>query len=165
MDDRESHPIEVVRISGQEMLEEVRQLFEEYAQSLQIDLSFQNFDAELNTLPGKYAPPNGVLLIARVDGVSAGCIALRKISDNICEMKRLYVRDAYRGLGIGKKLAVRLIEEAAKLNYQYMRLDTLPSMTAAQALYRSLGFYEIEPYVYNPVAGTKFMELKIEPGG
>lgn len=162
MDARESHPIAFKRITGQEMLEEIRQLFMEYARSLQVDLSFQHFEEELNSLPGKYAPPDGVLLIALVDGMNAGCIALRKISDSVCEMKRLYVRDAFRGLGIGKKLAVRVIEEAAKLNYQYMRLDTLPTMTAAQNLYRSLGFYDIEPYVYNPVPGTKYMELKIK---
>lgn len=144
-----------------DMLEEVRQLFIEYAQSLRVDLAFQDFKTELKTLPGKYGPPDGVLLLASVDGKGAGCVALRKISNDICEMKRLYVRDAYRGLGIGKRLIDRIIDEARKMNYAYMRLDTLETMKKAQSLYLSLGFYDIEPYVYNPIEGTRFLELKL----
>lgn len=154
--------IEFKYITGQDLMQEVKQLFLEYAQSLKIDLSFQNFEAELKTLPGKYGPPDGALILALVDGKEAGCIALRKISENICEMKRLYVRDYYRGLGIGKKLITIVIEEASKMNYEFIRLDTLPTMKDAQTLYTSLGFYDIASYVYNPIEGTRFMELKIK---
>ncbi|MGI6331280.1 MAG: GNAT family N-acetyltransferase [Zhaonellaceae bacterium] len=144
------------------MIEDVKQLFLEYAQSINIDLSFQNFEEEYEALPGKYGPPHGALILALVDGKAAGCVALHKLSENICEMKRLYVRAQYRGLGIGKKLVNIIIEYASKMNYQYIRLDTLPTMKSAQALYSSLGFYDIEPYVYNPIEGTRYMELKIE---
>ncbi len=145
-----------------EMIEEIRKLFLEYARSLEIDLDFQDFETELNTLPGKYQPPDGALILALVEGREAGCIALRKISKDICEMKRLYVRDEYRGLGLGKKLVGMIIDEAMNNNYQYMRLDTLPTMKSAQSLYLSFGFYDIEPYVYNPIQGTRFMELKLK---
>ncbi len=145
-----------------EMIEEIRKLFLEYARSLEIDLDFQDFETELNTLPGKYQPPDGALILALVEGREAGCIALRKISKDICEMKRLYVRDEYRGLGLGKKLVGMIIDEAVNNNYQYMRLDTLPTMKSAQSLYLSFGFYDIEPYVYNPIQGTRFMELKLK---
>ena len=146
----------------QGMIEEIRQLFIEYSQSLGVDLDFQNFETELNTLPGKYVPPAGALILALVDGRAAGCIALRKVDDDICEMKRLYVRNDYRGLGIGNKLISMIIEEASKLNYSYMRLDTLPTMRKAQELYKSYGFYDIEPYVYNPIIGTKFLEINLK---
>lgn len=155
------HNIEFKHVTGEGMLEEVRQLFMEYAQSLDIDLAFQDFQTELQTLPGKYGPPGGVLLLAMVDGKCAGCIALRRISDDICEMKRLYVRDSCRGLGLGKALISMLISEAGKLNYQYIRLDTLATMKEAQKLYLSYGFYDIGPYVYNPTENARFMELKI----
>lgn len=154
--------IEFKRITGQDMLEGVKRLFSEYAKSLKVDLSFQNFEEEFNGLPGKYGPPDGVLILALVDGKEAGCIALRKISENICEMKRLYVRDYYRGTGIGKKLITLITGEASKMNYQYIRLDTLPTMKNAQALYTSLGFYDIAPYVSNPIEGARFMELKLK---
>jgi ribosomal protein S18 acetylase RimI-like enzyme len=146
----------------QGMIEEIKRLFIEYSQSLGVDLDFQNFEKELNTLPGKYVPPAGALILALVDGRAAGCIALRKVDDDICEMKRLYVRNDYRGLGIGNKLISMIIEEASKLNYSYMRLDTLPTMRKAQELYKSYGFYDIEPYVYNPVIGIKFLELNLK---
>lgn len=142
-----------------DMIEEIRQLFLEYAESLGVDLNFQDFESEINSLPGKYEPPDGILILASVNGKSAGCVALRRLSKDICEMKRLYIRDEYRGLGIGKKLIVMIIEEAKKLKYRYMRLDTLPTMKKAQELYASLGFYDIEPYVYNPIEGTRFLEL------
>lgn len=153
--------IQFKRITGQEMLEEVKDLFLEYAQSLNVDLCFQNFEEELNTLPGKYGPPDGVLILALIDDKAAGCVALRKISEDICEMKRLYVRDSYRGFGIGRKLVNTIIENAIKLNYKYMRLDTLPTMKEAQSLYTSMGFYDIEPYVYNPIEGARYMELRL----
>ncbi|WP_312811174.1 GNAT family N-acetyltransferase [Sedimentibacter sp.] len=142
-----------------DMIEEIRQLFLEYAESLGVDLNFQDFESEINSLPGKYEPPDGILILASVNGKSAGCVALRRLSKDICEMKRLYIRDEYRRLGIGKKLIVMIIEEAKKLKYRYMRLDTLPTMKKAQELYASLGFYDIEPYVYNPIEGTRFLEL------
>lgn len=160
--DIKKYTIEFKRICEQEMIEEVRQLFLEYALSLKIDLDFQGFEAEYKTLPGKYAPPGGALILALVDGKAAGCVALRKISEGICEMKRLYVRDNYRGLGIGKKLITMIIKEARRLNYHYIRLDTLPTMDKAQDLYISLGFYDIAPYVFNPIKGTKFLELKLK---
>jgi len=152
---------EFLHVIEGEMIEEIRKLFLEYAQSLDIDLDFQDFETELKTLPGKYQPPDGALILALVEGKEAGCIALRKISKDICEMKRLYVRDEYRGLGLGKMLVGMIIDEAVKKNYQYMRLDTLPTMKSAQSLYLSFGFYDIEPYVYNPIQGTRFMELKL----
>jgi ribosomal protein S18 acetylase RimI-like enzyme len=162
MDVNKQHDIDFKHITGQDMIQEIKGLFLEYAQSLKIDLAFQNFEAEFNTLPGKYEPPHGVLILALVDGRGAGCIALRKSSEGICEMKRLYVRDDYRGLGIGKKLITMIIEEARKLKYSYIRLDTLPTMKKAQDLYVEFGFYDIDPYVYNPIKGTRFLELNLK---
>jgi len=144
-------------------LDDIRLLFLEYARSLDFNLCFQDFDAELASLPGKYAPPDGALILARVNGQSAGCIALRKIEDGVCEMKRLYVRDAYRGLKIGRLLIARIIEEAHNRNYRSIRLDTAPNMKAAQALYESFGFRDIEPYIYNPLQGARYMEKTLAP--
>lgn len=149
-------------IDGTDRLEDIRQLFLEYSESLNIDLAFQDFETELNTLPGKYGPPDGALIIALMNDKPAGCIALRRLSDQTCEMKRLYVRKAYQGLGIGNQLIRMLIDDAVGRNYRYMRLDTLPTMKKAQDLYKSFGFYDIEPYVYNPVQGTRFMELELK---
>ncbi len=146
-------------------LDEIKKLFIEYVQSLGVDLSFQGFQEELQSLPGKYAPPDGILLLAEVEGKAAGCVALRKIDQDICEMKRLYVRPAYRGLGIGKSLVERIIREGSRLGYGFMRLDTLPSMGNAQSLYQGFGFYDIEPYIFNPVEGTRYMELKLNNAG
>jgi ribosomal protein S18 acetylase RimI-like enzyme len=160
--DNDKHLIEFKQINGEHMIEEIKQLFTEYAQSLEIDLAFQNFETELNSLPGKYGPSDGRLILASVDGKTAGCVALRRIDGDICEMKRLYVRKDYRRLGIGNKLISTIIEEAKKLNYSYMRLDTLPTMGKAQELYKSYGFYDIEPYVYNPIEGTRFLELRLK---
>jgi len=143
-------------------LPEVRKLFEEYAGSLEVSLDFQDFDDELANLPGGYAPPGGCLLIALWQGQVAGCIALRKLYDGICEMKRLYIRPPFRGLKIGRALAGAAIKKACELGYTRMRLDTLPSMRKAMALYASLGFREIEAYRYNPVEGTAFMELTLQ---
>jgi ribosomal protein S18 acetylase RimI-like enzyme len=127
-----------------------------------VDLCFQNFEAELVALPGDYAAPAGTLLLAYVDEALAGCGAMRPLSDvdyaNACEMKRLYVRPAYRGQGLGRALSLRLIEEATRLGYRRMRLDALASMTEARGLYRSLGFREIPPYYHNPLPGPLFFE-------
>lgn len=153
--------MEFFNITGQDMLEEARQLFLEYAQSLNVDLCFQNFEEELNSLPERYGPPDGTIIIALVDGKSAGCIALHRLSGDICEMKRLYVRENYRGLGIGKKLISQILEVAFQRNYRFIRLDTLPTMEKAQELYEAFGFYDIEPYVYNPIQGTRYLERKL----
>jgi putative acetyltransferase len=138
-------------------VELVRALFREYAGSLGVDLSFQGFEAELDALPGGY----DVVLVATADGAPAGCVGVRPLEDGICEMKRLYLRPAARGTGLGRALAEAAIARARELGYARMRLDTLPAMTEAQALYRSLGFVEIEPYRHNPVAGTAFLELEL----
>ena len=143
-------------------VEAARTLFEEYAASLGFSLCFQNFDQELKNLPGDYAPPNGRLLLATIDDQLAGCVALRKRSQGICEMKRLFVRSEHRKTGLGRALVDTIIDEARKLGYTHMRLDTIPGrMDKAIALYQSIGFIEIEPYYQNPVEGAKFMELKL----
>ena len=139
----------------------MRLLFVEYAESLGVDLSYQGFDAELATLPGDYAAPRGRLLLARVDERAAGCVALRALTDEIAEMKRLYVRPAFRGGKLGRQLAARVVDEARTLGYRSMRLDSLPGMTEAITLYESLGFRRIEAYRFSPVPGTVFMELTI----
>jgi ribosomal protein S18 acetylase RimI-like enzyme len=144
-----------------ENLEFTKTLFEEYAESLDFDLDFQNFDKELADFPGDYAPPKGCLLLAKDEDKIAGCVALRELSEGVCEMKRLYVKPQFRGFGIGKILAEAVIQEAHKIGYARMRLDTAPSMQAARALYMSLGFKKINPYRYNPIEGAVFMELSM----
>jgi len=140
-----------------------RSLFEEYQQSLGFSLCFQNFDAELAGLPGAYAAPEGRLLLAFAGAEPAGCVALRRIGEEICEMKRLWVRPAFRGTGLGRRLAETLMAEARAIGYRAVRLDTLPSMNAAQALYLSLGFTDIPPYNDHPIEGTRFMEAILPP--
>ncbi|HET6979639.1 MAG TPA: GNAT family N-acetyltransferase [Pyrinomonadaceae bacterium] len=145
-----------------EHINAARTLFQEYEAGLGISLCFQNFEQELKNLPGDYAPPDGRLFLAFENDELAGCIALRKLGDGVCEMKRLFVRPGYRASGLGRFLAESLIDEARKLGYTQMRLDTIPGkMDKAIALYQSLGFVEIDPYRDNPVAGAKFLELKL----
>jgi ribosomal protein S18 acetylase RimI-like enzyme len=136
-------------------------LFTEYARSLEVDLCFQNFSQELADLPGRYAPPEGRLLLAQANGEPVACVALRKIDAGICEMKRLYVRPAWRRYGLGGRLAKAVIEAARTCGYRCMRLDTLASMTAAIALYESLGFRRIDSYYDNPSSCAVFMELSL----
>ena len=159
-----AHPNLSVQISDAHStahLATVQELFREYAKGIGIDLCFQNFDQELAELPGKYAPPEGRLLLALAGAEVAGCVALRKIGEGICEMKRLYVRPTFRRAGAGKMLARAVISAAGESGYDRMRLDTLSSMNEAIALYESLGFRRIEPYCHNPSAGAVFMELKL----
>lgn len=139
-----------------------RDLFREYEAWLGMDLCFQGFEEELADLPGKYASPYGRLYIVDIEGVASGCLALRKIEDGICEMKRLYLRDSARGFGIGNELIAKLIEDACTIGYSKMRLDTYPpKMGKAVKLYESHGFRPIEPYYDNPHEGVLFMELDL----
>lgn len=148
--------------SGPEDLAIIRQLFLEYASSLGFSLCFQGFDKELERLPGEYAPPDGRLFVAEHEGKVAGCIVLKRLGPDTCEMKRLYVRDDFRGLGIGRILADKLIAEARVIGYRKMALDTIEDkMKAAVGLYRSLGFLPRQPYYHNPVPGALYMELEL----
>jgi len=153
--------MEIAQAVTPEQIVEARTLFREYERSLGIDLCFQGFEQELAGLPGAYAPPRGRLLLAVDGGAPAGCVALRPLDDAVCELKRLYVRPPYRGRRAGRRLAERVIVDAQAIGYARMRLDTLPSMKEALALYRALGFVEIAPYYANPVPGARFLELDL----
>ncbi len=142
--------------------ETVRRLFRAYADSLDISLDFQDFDAELAGLPGDYLPPAGRLLLAWQDDEAIGCVALRPLQGSACEMKRLYVLPRARAGGLGRSLATRICDEARSAGYRAIRLDTLPDMAAAQRLYRSLGFRRIPAYTFNPIAGAQFMERDLD---
>jgi ribosomal protein S18 acetylase RimI-like enzyme len=155
-------PMNLIQAKSAEEIQQVRKLFEEYVAWLGINLCFQNFDKEVAELPGDYAPPSGRFTLAIEGDDVAGCVALRRIGEDICEMKRLYVRPQFRGRGLGRTLTENLIQEARGIGYKRMRLDTLPGkMDPAIAMYRSLGFKNIEPYYNNPVEGAAFMELKL----
>lgn len=155
--------IKIIQAETAEEIEQARKLFREYETWLALDLCFQNFAEELKNLPGKYAAPTGRLLLALADEKIAGCVALRKIDDELCEMKRLFVRDDFRGLSLGKILIERLFEEAKIAGYKRIRLDTLPGkMPQAIKLYEFYGFRKIKPYYENPHKETLFMELVLE---
>jgi putative acetyltransferase len=159
--------LEIIHADSSERIADARALFEEYAASLSFDLGFQDFAAELASLPGAYAPPRGRLLLAFHEGRPVGCVALRQMETGemetgVCEMKRLYVRPAFQGLRVGRTLVEAVIAEARGIGYSRMRLDTVPSMERARGLYQSLGFREIPPYRFNPVPGTAFLELRLD---
>lgn len=149
-------------MNSQETINLGKELLMEYEESIGVDLCFQNFQDEVRSLPGKYGPPEGAFLLAFINGKLAGCVAIRKNLEKICEMKRLYVRKEYRKHKIGRMLVKEIIEEAKRLGYDSLRLDTLPTMRAAQKLYEDFGFQDIEPYIYHPVEGTRYMELKLK---
>lgn len=154
--------IDFVQVSSGDDIARARELFREYETWIQTDLCFQSFEQELAGLPGKYAPPEGRLLLAFQGEQLAGCVALRKIGEGVCEMKRLFVRPDFHGKGLGRRLIDQVVKEAREIGYQRMRLDTLPPrMNKAIGLYRRLGFKEIEPYYDNPVPGALFMELQL----
>lgn len=142
------------------------EIFREYAASLSVDLCFQSFEQELSTLPGEYASPHGHLLLAFVDEQLAGCGAIRSCHDtdhvNACEMKRLFVRPAFRGLGLGRSMTEALLDEARRCGYSAVLLDTLDEMESARELYASLGFYEVAPYYFNPIAGAHYLKVDLE---
>lgn len=156
--------LQLLKAGSEEHITAVKQLFIEYAKSLDFDLCFQGFDQELAGLPGKYSQPSGCIILALLEGTTAGCVALRPLPDHdsVCEMKRLYVRPNCQGKSIGRQLVKAIIEEARKLGYKSMRLDTVPSMQTAITLYKSFGFVEIEPYRENPVSGTLYLELDLD---
>jgi GNAT superfamily N-acetyltransferase len=161
-------PIHLVEAADPALVATARGLFSEYAGSLGIDLCFQNFDAELAALPGEYVAPGGALLVAVVDGEPAGCGALRALPDadypNACEMKRLFVRPAFRRTGLGRQLAQRLVDLATQAGYNHLLLDTLDTMEAAREMYASLGFEEIPPYYFNPIPGAHYLKVDLDPG-
>jgi len=157
--------VTLLTATGPEHLAVLRELFQEYADSLSIDLCFQQFDTELATLPGDYAEPRGAVLLALVDGAPAGCCALRPLDaadyPNASEMKRLYVRKAFRGFGLGRQLAEATLDAARQRGYASVLLDTLDDMESARALYTDLGFAEIPPYYHNPIPGAHYLKADI----
>jgi putative acetyltransferase len=153
--------IELVEARSDAEIAACRELFVEYQRALGVSLCFQGFDAELDALPGDYAPPKGRLYLALARGRPAGCVALRPLFHRDAEMKRLYVRSAYRGSGLGWTLAMRVIDDARELGYDLLKLDTLPNMKAAQRMYERLGFVDTAPYNDNPVGGVRFMALDL----
>jgi ribosomal protein S18 acetylase RimI-like enzyme len=165
VDWREAGVLTIREASSATDYRSARELFEEYASTLGFGLEFQGFQHELETLPGEYASPRGCILLAECHGQLAGCVALRPLAHGICEMKRLYVKPEFRGRSLGRGLAEAIIESARLAGYRRIRLDTLSSMTAANALYGSLGFTEIDPYRHNPIAGARFFELDLRASG
>ena len=152
--------LEYVKYTVEE-LEEVKNIFIEYSEFLQVDLCFQDFEKELQTLHEVYSPPKGCIILAKQNDKTVGCVALKPIAEGVCEMKRLYVRPEARGMGLGRKLVEELIRFAQKSSYQSMKLDTVAKLKKAIDLYRSLGFTETIPYVYNPLDDVLYFELKL----
>jgi putative acetyltransferase len=150
--------IEIIPATTPSHIQAIRDLFREYEQALQVDLCFQGFEEELAGLPGKYDPPQGCLLLASADGQPAGCVAMRPLVEDICEMKRLYVRPAHTGQGLGKQLALKVIERAGAVGYARMRLDTLDKLRQALGLYADLGFRKCPAYYDNPLPGVVYLE-------
>jgi len=153
--------IRIINAQKEHHYQKARELFRQYADSLDFDLEFQGFSEELATLPGKYAMPEGCILLAEDSGQFVGCVALRPLEDNICEMKRLFVRSDYRGQGIGRMLACSVIDKAREIGYERMRLDTIATMKEARTLYYSLEFRNIKAYRYNPIDDSSYMELEL----
>ena len=151
----------VIIADSSELITRAKELVLEYALSLGVDLSFQDFETEIATFPEQYSPPHGRLLLAECEGEVIGCVGLRDSGGGKCEMKRMYIQPEYRGSGLGRALGERLISEARDIGYTHMRLDTIPAMKAAVSLYMSLGFKEIEPYRFNPFKEAMFMELDL----
>jgi len=156
-----STKIRIIRAQSPDQVDEVRRLFREYERFLGVDLCFQSFEEELAGLPGQYGPPDGVLLMAMDGRQVAGCVALRKLEDGVCEMKRLYLSPQYRRRGLGRLLAERILNEAAALGYRVMRLDTLDKLKEAMGLYEAMGFRRREPYYGNPLPGVVYWELDL----
>ncbi|EDV23093.1 Acetyltransferase [Trichoplax sp. H2] len=153
--------MEIVNAVIPDDLEEIRSLFREYENFLEVDICFQGFEEELQTLPGKYAQPKGRLLLARKNDIIAGCVGLRELQPGICEMKRLYVRPKFQGKNLGRKLVKRIIQEAQNIGYTRMRLDSLGKLKAALSLYKSLGFRETRPYYDNPLSNVVYLQLDL----
>jgi ribosomal protein S18 acetylase RimI-like enzyme len=153
---------EIIAVNNDELIAETKLLFREYEKWLNVSLCFQGFEEEVNTLPGKYAPPDGRLYIVKSDDIYCGCIGLRKNEDGICEMKRLYLNEKTRGKGIGNTLVAKIIQDAKSIGYKKMRLDTIKEkMPKAVEIYTKYGFIEIKPYYHNPNPHTLFMELDL----
>jgi GNAT superfamily N-acetyltransferase len=153
--------IDLIHVESEPGLTEIRNLFREYQRYLGFDLCFQGFERELAQLPGEYAAPDGRLILCEFEGAPAGCIALKPIGTAVCEMKRLFVRSDFRGHGLGRRLSMYVIEEARRIGYEVMKLDTVPALTQALSLYRSLGFREIPAYYANPIPGAIYMQLDL----
>jgi len=157
--------IKIVEANTKEFVENAKKLIREYAQSLEFDLDFQDFDKEMENFPGQYAAPRGCLYVALEANQPIGCVALRDLGQSVCEMKRLYVKPSFRGQKIGRLLAEVVIEAARDMGYDFMRLDTVPSMKQANMLYNALGFKRIAPYRFNPLGGANFLELNLKEKG
>jgi putative acetyltransferase len=154
-------PAKIIHAASCEEISAVGDLMREYAETLGVDLSYQNFDREVQSLPGEYAPPAGSLLLAIAGDEAAGCVAIRPLAEKFCEMKRLYVRPAWRSTGLGKRLVEAALDDARRAGHEYVRLDTLPTMISARHLYASLGFRPIAPYYASPIVGTAFLQLDL----
>jgi ribosomal protein S18 acetylase RimI-like enzyme len=152
----------IVNANTDDLIAKMKKLFYEYAESLGFDLSFQNFKQEMENFPVQYSPPSGCLFVALSGNNALGCVGLRSFDNGICEMKRLYVKPEARGQKIGRALAESIISAATEIGYEHMRLDTIPTMVGANRLYKTLGFQEIQPYRYNPIEGTIYLELNLK---